>query len=150
MNYKIDGSFYLIEILSALKFFDRTFWKPNVIPELVTAGIEALHIAILENLASKSMLPTIIPFRQDVFRFLFHEKGTTSNDGKYIFLDKRDFTKCSWASDWDQLVDRLGDGVKPDYPIKFRLFISQSPRNHTLVDGQIKQSPPLSLREAQC
>ena len=71
----------------------------------MSAGIEAIHIAILDNLASKSMVPTIIPFRHDLFRFLFVDKWRTSNDGKLICLDKGEFAKCSWPVNWDQVVD---------------------------------------------
>ena len=69
------------------------------------------------------------------------KKGTTTDDGRYIFLNKEDFVRCSWDGQRDQLLDKLGDGVRPDYPIKVRPFISQSPRNYILSDGQMKPSP---------
>ena len=119
----------------------RTFREQKPLTELVTSGIDALHTGILENLASKRMSPTIIPFRHDVFWFLFKKKGTTTDDGRYIFLNKEDFVRCSWDGQRDQLLDKLGDGVRPDYPIKVRPFVSQSPRNYILSDGQMKPSP---------
>jgi len=80
--------------------------------------VDALHAAILENLASKSLSPTIIPFRHGVFRYLFRGKGEKSQDRGNLLLEKRDFSRCSLPIDWDRLLDSLGDGVQVEFPIK--------------------------------
>ena len=110
----------------------RTYLNPKPAQELITSGVDALHAAILENLASKSTSPSIIPFRHDVFQHLFRGKGKRSKDLGNLLLEKQDFSRCSFPSDWDKLIDNLGDGVKVDFPIKARLFISRSPKNHTV------------------
>ena len=94
--------------------------------------MDALHAVILENLASKSMSPTIIPFRHDVFQYLFREKSKKSQDLGNLLWEKQEFSRCSFPSDWDKLLDSLGDGVKIDFSVKTRLFILRSPKNHTL------------------
>ena len=97
-------------------------------------------MAIQENLASKSTLPTVCQFRHDVFNYLFNGKGKR-DDGRHIFLEKEDFSRCTMPNEWDQVVDMLGDGVKVSFPIKARLFISQSRKTHTPIAGEIEQSP---------
>lgn len=104
--------------------------------------MDALHAAILENLASKSFSPTIIPFRHDVFQYLFRGKGKKSQDRGNLLLEKQDFSRCSLPIDWDRLIDNLGDGVQVEYPIKARLFISQSPKNHTMSKEKAIISSP--------
>lgn len=126
--------------------FYRTFLKPNLGKELICAGIDALHVAVLENLASKSTLPTIIQFRHDVFNYLFNDNGKRV-DGRNIFLDKEDFSRCSLPEEWDQLVDKLGDGVRVPFPVKARSFISKSPKKHTLIAGEIKEPPRFYLEK---
>ena len=84
--------------------------------------VDALRTAILENLSSKSSSPTIITFRHDVFQHLFYKKGSMVDDGKYVFLNKEDFSRCSWTE-------------RVLYPTKIKLFLSRSPRIHVLVDG---------------
>jgi hypothetical protein len=58
-----------------------------------------------------------------------------SDDEKYIFLNKQDFSQCSWKGEWDQIVDQHGDGVRVLYPAKVKLFLGRSPLNHVCVDG---------------
>ena len=48
----------------------------------------------------------------------------------------------TFPNDWDKLLDSLGDGVKVAFPIKAHLFISRSPKNHTVSkDKAIISSP---------
>ena len=106
--------------------------NPRPSQELITSGVDALHGAILENIASRSVSPTIVPFRHDVFQYLFKDKGKASKDHGYILFEKKDFERCSFPREWDTLVDNLGDGLKIDFPVKVRLFVSRSPKNHTI------------------
>ena len=96
----------------SIYIFFRVFKNPNPPKELVLSAIDTFHIAILENLASKSCLPNNIRFRHDIFQYIFNGKGTKSDNGKYTYLAKNDFVRCAFTEDWDQLVDCMGDGVK--------------------------------------
>ena len=119
--------------------YQRAFSKPNPDAELVAAGVDVLHLAILEKLASRCtlQLATTICFWHDVFNYLFEGKGTKINN--YTMLEKGDFRRCAFPNEWDQLVDKLGDGVKIEFPVKFRLFISQGPKSHTMTAWEIKE-----------
>lgn len=56
-------------------------------------------------------------------------------------LEKSDFSRCDFPDEWDQLIDKFGDGVKIEFPVKVRPFISQGPKSHTIKTGEIKESP---------
>lgn len=90
----------------------RTYWNPQPSAELVSASVDSLHTAILENLKSKSVLPTSLSFRHDVFRYLFKNKGVPSSDGKHILLEKEDFSKCKLPEQWNEILDKLGNGIR--------------------------------------
>jgi hypothetical protein len=94
-----------------------------------------LACGLLEQLKSKSVLPTVIIFRHDVFNYFFKCKGEKSNDKGFILLNKEDFQPCCVPDKWDRVVDFIGDGVKIDFPIKLRPFLSWSPKTHRLVGG---------------
>lgn len=115
--------------------------------EIISDGRDTLHCAVLEHLKSKSSLPTTIPFRHDVFNYLFKDRGYKSNDRGYILLEKRDFDRCRFPSNWHQLVDVIGDGVQIDFPVKVRLFLSWSPKNHTLAGKTIQPLPRYCLEK---
>ena len=131
----------------SIYIFFRVFKNPNPPKDLVLSAIDTFHIAILENLASKSCLPNIIRFRHDIFQYIFNGKGTKSDDGKYTFLAKNDFVRCAFPEDWDQLVDCMGDGVKVTFPIKARIFLSQSPKKHSSINGLMQQLPRYSVEK---
>lgn len=117
-------------------FLCRTYMRPNISPELLSQETDTLHAAILEQLGSRSLLATTIHFRHDVFHNLFYGAGTASQTKGHILLQK-----CAFPQDWDQLVDKLGDGVKVVFPIKMRPFLSRSQKNHTLNGRRIEQIP---------
>lgn len=64
-----------------------------------------------------------------------------NNDRGYILLEKSDFQRCHFPDQWDMITDNLGDGVKIDFPVKVRSFLSWSPKNHTLVEESIVPLP---------
>ena len=98
-----------------------------------------LHCGILEHLKSKSksVLPTVIAFKHSSFNFLFKNKGKNSNDSGHILLEKKYFERCHFPEHWDTIIDSIGDGIKIDFPVKVRLFLSWSPKTHTLMGESI-------------
>lgn len=96
---------------------------------------------LLEQLKSRSVLPTVIPFRHDVFEYFFGGKGEKSNERGAILLNEGDFDACDLPKDWDNVVDHIGDGLRIDFPVKIRPFLSWSPKTHALVGGTIVPSP---------
>jgi len=55
-----------------------------------------------------------------------------SQDIGNLLLEKQDFSRCAFPNDWDKLLGSLGDRGKVDFPIEACLFISRSPKNHTV------------------
>ncbi|CAB4031576.1 Hypothetical predicted protein, partial [Paramuricea clavata] len=131
----LDNSWEPEENLNALAL--RTYWNPQPTAELVSAGTDMLHTAILDNLKSKSVFPTVVNFRHDVFRYLFKDRGVESEDGRHLLLNRDDFSRCKLPPEWDQLLDRLGNGTKVEFPVKAKLFLSQSPKTHKVIGGKI-------------
>ena len=48
-----------------------------------------------------------------------------------FFKKKKDFNLCGFPSSLERTVDSTGDGVRTEFPIKVRLFLSRSPKNYT-------------------
>lgn len=132
-QFNVFIPFYLFQVLCKTHAISRMphWWR------------DALHCALLEHLNSKSTLPRTIPFRHDIFNFLFRQRGAKSNDRGHILLNKRDFDHCHFPCNWDRLVpvDSIGDGVKIDFPVKVRLFLSWGAKNHTLIGNSICPLP---------
>ena len=77
------------------------------------------------------------------------DKGWKSNDSTYIFLEKQDFIRCHFPNGWHRLIDSIGDGVQIDFPVKVRLFLSWSPKTHSLT-GESKMRDKRPLFAARC
>ena len=122
-------------------FSFRSHENPKPPTETLSDGRDLLHCALLDHLKSKSILPTCFSFRHDVFKYLFKNRGSKSNDKGHILLEKQDFYRCNFPSSWYQLVDSIGDGVEIDFPVKARLFLSWSPKNHELVGESMQLLP---------
>lgn len=123
------------------EFYFLSFFNPRISGEEIQDATEALHCGILEHLKSKISLPTVISFKQTHFSFLFKNKGKKSNDSGHILLEKEDFSRCHFPNQWDMIVDELGDGVKIYFPVKVRLFLSWSPKNHTMAGESVVPLP---------
>ena len=88
-------------------------------------------MAIISKLKSRGRLPSVIDFDHDCFRFLFHGKGKIAKDKLFSFYEQKDFNRCNFSTNWDQCLDKNGDGVKIKFPIKMRVHLSQSPKVFT-------------------
>lgn len=106
-----------------------------------------LHTVMLENLKSKSLLPTVLNFRHDVFRALFKDQGVETEDGRHILLEKNDSQRCNLPEQWDQILDRLGNGIKIAFPVKARPFISQSPKTYKVICGKLELMPRYNIEK---
>ena len=119
----------------------RSFNNPRLTQQEIADASEGLHIGILEQLKSKSQFPTVIAFNHTYFNFLFKDKGRKSNDSGYILFEKQDFIRCHFPNGWHRLIDSIGDGVQIDFPVKVRLFLSWSPKTHSLTGESITPCP---------
>ena len=127
-------------------FIPRSFYNPKMTTEEIRAASEALHCGILDHLKSKSSLPTVIAFKHANFNFLFRHRGCKSNDSGAIVLERDNFKRCHFPNSWYMTIDRIGDGVKIDFPVKVRLFMGWSPKIHSLTGGQLYNSHATGLK----
>jgi hypothetical protein len=110
--------------------------------EAIEEGRDFLLCGIQEQLKSRSTVPTVIPFRHDVFRYLFNGKGKQGNDRNSLLLERDDFNHFhNFPSNWDEMVDNTGDGLKIDFPLKLRSLLSWGPCTHISVDGKFIPCP---------
>ena len=97
---------------------------------------------ILDHRKSKSSLPLVIAFRHSTFNFLFKNKGKKSDDSSgSILLEIEDFERCRFPDQWHMVVHSIADGVQIYFPVKVRLFLSWSPKTHTVTGEAIVPHP---------
>lgn len=107
----------------------RSFSNPKPTAEEITTGADALAYGIQEHLKSRSILPSIILLRHDVYRYFFSDKGTTCDERGCVLLERKDFVKCYLPNYWDRIIDHIGDGVHVDFPIKLHAYLG-SKKSH--------------------
>ena len=125
----------------------RTYWNPKPAAELLFCSVDLLLTAIFENLKSKSLLPTVLNFRHDVFRALFKDRGVQAENGKHVLFTKDDFERCNLPEQWDQILDQLGNGIKITFPVKARTHISLSPKTYKVISGKLKLMPRYNIEK---
>jgi len=59
-----------------------------------------------------------VNFRTDVFRFLFKNRGRTSEHGSGHLYELDDFNPVYFPPDWFKAFDKLGDGCEVEFPIR--------------------------------
>lgn len=119
----------------------RSFTNPKISKEVLEHARVCLASAILDHLKSRSVLPTVVNFRHDVFNYFFQSSGMKCGERGTILLEKKDFNFCLLPPNWNQLVDGIGDGVQIKFPVKVRPFLSWSPQNHELINGLVTRLP---------
>ena len=79
----------------------------------------AIHSSLKAGVNCKNKFD--LEFRTDVYRFLFNGKGTTPPTGRGLFYNFQDFGETYFTDDWYVAYDKLGDGCKVDFPIRWRV-----------------------------
>lgn len=123
----------------------RSYQFPTPSMSRISEHTESLLIGILEHLKSRSTNPTVILIHHDVFHYLFPNHFQPN---KTVEIFKNDFSACSFPDNWDKLFDRIGDGDKIEFPIRIRLFLCKSPKNHTLKGNQVVALPRFHIEKA--
>ena len=59
-----------------------------------------------------------VPFRTDVFRFLFKDKGTICQHGRGLYFELEHFNTEFFPAGWNKVLDRLGDGCEVQFPVR--------------------------------
>jgi len=117
--------------------------------ERLIQNIDGLMCGIEQKLKSKSRSPAVIAFQHDCFRKLFHGKGRTSRDKKAIMLHKNAFSECLdyFPQCWYQCLDKNGDGVEIEFPIRLQLHFSWSPKRRTCQNGVLTETRRMPLEK---
>ena len=83
-------------------------------------GAEAIGLGLLRHLRSRhgnSDVSTTVEVRQDVFRYIFADKGRDSQRKGWGEYQKDDFCRCQLLPSWDKYIDHLGDGKQIEFPV---------------------------------
>ena len=79
----------------------------------------------------------VVPFRCDVFNFLFSGKGSSIHGKKGRFYSEADFDSTYFYINWFVSYSKFGDGCKVEFPIILRSYVKFSPCTHTKNDDNI-------------
>ena len=107
----------------------RSFYEPqpsarivaDCVSNLCTAVQNSLRVGVVRNCSF------VVPFRVDVFGFLFRDKGSTVRGKRGRMFSLADFNQTYFPSNWFVSHSRLGDGCKLDFPINLRNHVKFSP-----------------------
>ena len=100
---------------------------------MVSEAVSALEDGINRSLRSGVNRACIfnVPFRTDVFRFLFKDKGKDCPHRFGHFYDLEDFDRAFFSSDWHTCYDSFGDGCTIDFPLRMHSKLQWSPKVYT-------------------
>lgn len=84
-----------------------------------------------------------VPFRTDVFKFIFNSKGNvvTGKRGKSYNVD--DFDEEHFPSNWFVSYDRLGNGRKVVFPIHIHSYIKFAPKSYLKSNTPSRTTTPI-------
>lgn len=125
----------------------RSYDKPIINKARLQANIDSLCNNITVKLKSKSRAPHTFHFDHDCFRFLLGNKGHISRDGKAFMLGREDFCNCNFFSNWYQSLDKNGDGVVIQFPMRVGLVLSFSPSTTVCQDGMLIKQPRMPVEK---
>lgn len=128
-------------------FYCRTYEKPNVCSKRLQSHVDFLSHNITLKLKSKSNSSLSFHFNHDCFRFLLGGKGRPTQDGKGVLLDKADFASLNLPLGWDQCLDKNGDGVAIQYPVRIDPHLSWSAQRLASYNGELVDKPRMPLEK---
>ena len=102
-----------------------------VSPSDCKQGAEAIGLGLLRHLRSRqgnSDVSTTAEVRQDVFRYIFANKGRDSQRKGWGEYEKDDFCRCQLLPSWDKYIDHLGDGKQIEFPVLLRPALKWGPK----------------------
>ena len=123
--------------------FHRTFSDPSPPQRLLMDSISLFVTTMKGSLRVGTIrnCTLTIPFRTDVFNFLFNGKGNMINGKKAKSYVESDFNTQLFPSNWFVYYDRLGNGCKLDFPVYMYSHIKYAPQTY------IRTSTTLALQQ---
>ena len=95
--------------------------------------VAGLRKAVECFIKGKSHLAVSLPFRTDIFKFLFQANGMKQK-GWYV-LGRDCFPVQYFPDGWGSVMDIHGQGVQLGYPIRVRSFLNWSPGKYVLSNS---------------
>ena len=83
----------------------------------------------------------VVPFRCDVFKFLFSGKGNSIRRKKGRFYSEADFDPTYFYVNWFVSFSELGDGCKIEFPIILRSYVKFSKCTYTKNNDVVAPRP---------
>lgn len=126
----------------------RMYLNPKQVQEIISYGVELpcmlqFQKTLLQRVfLSATLSAAAIPFRHDVFQYLFRGKGKKSQDLGNLLLEKQDFFRCSFPRAWDKLLGTLGDVIKADFPKKQEFVFQEAQKTILRVRNQMFYPQP--------
>ena len=101
----------------------------------VTAVKDSLRVGTIRNCTFS------IPFRTDVFLFLFHGKGNEVSGKRYRSYLQVDFDSQLFSSNWFVSHDRLGNGCKIVFPVFIHSYVKYAPQSYLQIGTALVPQP---------
>ena len=112
------------------------------ISNFVTAVQNSLRVGCVRNCMF------VVPFRCDVFNFLFSGKGSSVRTKKGRLYTEEDFDPTYFSIKyWFVSYNKLGDGCKIDFPINLRSYVKFSPCTYIKNDDNVVVRRPRDFTE---
>jgi len=115
--------------------------------ELASAadGILVAVKSLLKSNGVKAQHSCTFAMKHDVYRYIFHNKGTLSRDAKHFMFNLMDFNKLSLPHHWWYVLDSNGQGKAVDFPVKMKTYLGRSPKHFILQEGKLTEAPRIPL-----
>ena len=62
-------------------------------------------------------------------------------------LEKNDFDLCNFHDLWDECLDKNGDGVRIQFPLKVHQTLAWSPKTFAVEDGVLVNPPRMPIEK---
>ena len=93
----------------------------DCVSNFCTAVQNSLRVGVVQNCSF------VVPFRCDVFSFLFRDNGGMFKGRRSRMFSLADFDPNHFSSNWFISYNRLGDGCKVDFSINLRSHVEFTP-----------------------
>ena len=121
----------------------RSYEAPSPDHRAIADSVSSLVTAVQNSLRHGCVRNCmfVIPFRCDVFNFLFSGKGSLIHGKKGRYYSEADFDPTYFYVNWFVSYSKLGDGCKLEFPIILRSYVKFSPCTYTKNDDNVVARP---------
>ena len=119
--------------MAAVSVYCSSFNEPQPSHRIISDSISNFYTAVQNSLRVGVVCNCsfVVPFRCDVFNFLFSGKGISVPHKRGRMFSLEDFNTDYFSSDWFVSYHKLGSGCKVEFPINLRSHVKFSPPLYT-------------------